>query len=461
MMAVWNETYLSSINMVSRADAEYFQPAYNILETQLYFSNLDKLSHIATITDGIHASPEIADNGIRYISAKCVKNNCFVTENCITISNRQNSSNLRTQLRENDIIITTVGTIGNVAVVDKDILPSNCDRHVGIIRIKKGMNISPFYISTFLNSKYGYFQSFRESAGNVQLNLYIKNIGNIKIPRFSENEEIISGLTKKAYLKRKSSNFFYLQAQNFLEKELGLDKLTFKKSFGNETNFSKTILSSRIDAEYFQPQHIKFAKALKKNASLKGRELYKVKELLRCSPQYGTSTKLKYIETGVPFLRIADLSNLKFDKENLKYISPKEASGEKSAQVTSDDILISRSGSLGLTIRISDELAGSIFGSYFIRLRLNDKVNPQYFSFYMNSLAGKIQVTRYSTGGVQTNLTIPAIESFQIVLLRKKKEEQLLDIITQADDAFKRSLELLEQAKQQVENLIEQASGVA
>ena len=201
MMAVWSESYLSEINAINRNDAEYFQPVYNELENRLCCSAVEKLSHLAYITDGIHASPEVVENGIRYISAKCVKDNYFVTDDCINISGKQNNSNPRTQLIKDDIIITTVGTIGNVAVVDQAIIPSNCDRHVGIIRIKNNTNISPFYLSTFLNSTYGRFQSLRESAGNVQLNLYIKNISNIKIPRFPKIEIIISDLTKKAYKK--------------------------------------------------------------------------------------------------------------------------------------------------------------------------------------------------------------------------------------------------------------------
>jgi len=458
-MAVWSISSLSSIRSTNRNDAEFFQPTYKKLDDKLNSTTFEKLAHIANITDGIHASPEIAENGIQYISAKCVKDNYFVTDHCIKISQKQNELNIRTQLRENDIIITTVGTIGNVAVVDKEMLPSNCDRHVGIIRIKEKVNISPYFISTFLNSKYGYFQSLRESAGNVQLNLYVKSIGNIKIPRFKHSEATVSSLTDKAYELRRLSEYKYIKAQEILEQELGLDRLKFEKPVGYEANFSEAIFSSRMDAEYFQPKFIKLIETLTKKAGLIGTTPYKIRELLRSSPKYGTSTKLKYINEGVPFLRIADLSNIKFEKDNLKYISSKDAIQEKSAQVNTDDILISRSGTLGLTVCVPSELDGSIFGSYFIRLQLNSKINPLYFSFYMNSLAGKMQVKRYNTGGVQTNLTIPAIESFLVVPLRPQKEEHILALLKKSEDCIKESKQLLEKAKQMVEDLIEQAAG--
>ena len=76
--------------------------------------------------------------------------------------------NPRTALRKNDVIISTVGTIGNCAVVDESILPANSDRHVGIIRIKN--EYSSYVLSTFFLSKFGRIQTMREATGNVKLN---------------------------------------------------------------------------------------------------------------------------------------------------------------------------------------------------------------------------------------------------------------------------------------------------
>jgi len=81
--------------------------------------------------------------------------------------------------------------------------------------------------------------------------------------------------------------------------------------------------------------------------------------------------------------------------------------------------LISRSGTLGLTILIGKDLSDSIFGSYFIRIRPKTKVNHEYLAFYLNSFFGRMQVEQISTGAIQTNLTIPAIENM-LVLLRAR-----------------------------------------
>jgi hypothetical protein len=252
-MAVWGSVNLAEIQGFNRVDAEFYKPDYQESFQRVKSCDGERISHFAYVTDGIHASPQISENGIRYISAKCVKDNEFVIDNCIQISHEQHEQNPRTQLGTGDVIITTVGTIGNVAIVETDLTPCNCDRHVGIIRIKNPDNFSPFYLSTFLNSKYGKFQSLREAAGNVQLNLYIRNIGHIVVPRIGKYEEEIADYTRHAYLLRSKSKSLYTQAQHLLESELGLDKLSFQKPLGYTARFSELEQSRRLDAEYFDP----------------------------------------------------------------------------------------------------------------------------------------------------------------------------------------------------------------
>jgi hypothetical protein len=170
-MAVWSTVKLSTLASGHRLDPEYYQPRYLVDSETLALSDPKAISTFAFVTDGIHASPdEVEADGVRYLSAKCVKDNAFALGDALQISQLQHVANPRTSLQENDVLITTVGTIGNAAVVQPDILPANADRHLGIIRIRADSDIDPYYLSTFLNCQYGRFQSLREATGNVQLN---------------------------------------------------------------------------------------------------------------------------------------------------------------------------------------------------------------------------------------------------------------------------------------------------
>jgi restriction endonuclease S subunit len=118
--------------------------------------------------------------------------------------------------------ISTVGTIGNCAVVTDDILPANSDRHVGIIRLNNAF--SPYFLSTFLISKYGRLQTIRESTGNVQLNLFIIKIKDLKIPLLSQSfQQKIELLVKTAHAKLEQSKQLYNQTEQTLLNELNLN----------------------------------------------------------------------------------------------------------------------------------------------------------------------------------------------------------------------------------------------
>jgi len=155
-----------------RIDSEYFKLEYLSKLRHIKELTYRKIEEFAYVTDGIHESIQFDENSsINLISAKSPKDNIFDLSGNEYISQTQHIKNPRTALQKDDVIISTVGTIGNCAVVDETILPANSDRHVGIVRIEK--DFKPYFLSTFILSKYGRFQTLRESTGNVQLNLFI------------------------------------------------------------------------------------------------------------------------------------------------------------------------------------------------------------------------------------------------------------------------------------------------
>src|SRR6266487_4079690 len=106
-------------NLVNlRLDPEYYQPDYLDLAITLAGVGPVPICDFADVTDGIHSSPDfVEEGGITYLSAKCVKDNYFVLTDTGQISQEQNRLNPRTQARLDDVLLSTVGTIGNAAVV--------------------------------------------------------------------------------------------------------------------------------------------------------------------------------------------------------------------------------------------------------------------------------------------------------------------------------------------------------
>lgn len=125
------------------------------------------------------------------------------------------------------------------------------------------------------------------------------------------------------------------------------------------------------------------------------------------------------------------------------------------ATVKEGDLVISRSGTLGVALAIRKDLSKSVFGSYFIRVRPNIDIDREYLAFYLNSFLGKAQVEQISTGAIQTNLTIPVIKDMKVLIPKKDFQNEIASLVIERRVLRNKGLACLKQAKTKIEVEIE------
>lgn len=286
----------NSLNAEYRYEAEYFSKNNLNIMNVLMSQRHQLIGDFSDVTDGIHTSIDYDENSpVSLISATSPRENYFNLSRDARISEKAHASNPRTALRLKDVILSTVGTIGNCAVVNNNILPANCDRHVGIIRVNK--DYSPYVVSTYLLSKYGRMQTRRETTGNVQPNLFLYKIREIVIPEYSnELQNIIEKIVIEAMHERDSAQEKILQAERLLGDEIGVNNWKINK--GNCSIRSlKTILDiDRIDSEYYQLKYDDFESNIKKYSG--GYTTPKEKFELIKTKTLRNLDEYKYVEIG-------------------------------------------------------------------------------------------------------------------------------------------------------------------
>jgi hypothetical protein len=436
---------VSELEGFHRLDAEYYQPHYQKLKAQLTVANAVPVENFAYVTDGIHGSPDwVEEGGVTYLSAKCVKNNYFALADAGQISQEQNKANPRTQARVNDVLLTTVGTIGNAAVVYKDILPANMDRHLGIIRIRKGADVDPYYLATFLNSKFGRFQTLREATGNVQLNLFIEKIKILLVPlgaRFNE----IGNMARLSYEKYRESELLYAQAQALLTAELGLDKLDLSEGLYSVRRVSEVQMSGRADAEYFQPKYQRLMMMLSRS----GRTMKDVTNLAsrRFKPQPGKP--FQYIE-------ISDLSGDGYlESETLM---GEDAPSRAQWIVWAGEIITSTVRPIRrLSALIEPEQNGYVCSSGFAVLQPKG-IEPELLLVYLRLPIVCEILDLYTTASMYPAISTADLLSIPVTLPENKAlRKDLVNIVRASRQAQRDAKRLLADAKAEVELLIEQA----
>ena len=453
-MALASVIKLSELEGARRIDAEYYQPKYLSWMRTLKKGEYKFLEEKAFVTDGIHNSIDYdPESGIRCFSAQYVKDNYFDLSGNTFISHRQHKLNLRTSLKKGDVLISSVGTIGNAAVITEDLLPANADRHVGIIRLKQTSSIDSYFLCAFLNSKFGKFETFREATGNVQLNLFIEKIKRLVIPGIG-NREIFSSKVKLAIDLLRKSKSLYSQAEKLLLEGLGLKDFKPKYELSYTANLSKAFEAHRVDAEYFQPTYHELIEYLNTKFELKplGKLLLDFQKGIEVGSE-------NYEEEGKPFIRVSNLSVSGLVERDQKYLNEELYQQLKDIyEPKIGESLLTKDATPGIAYVVKESIQG-IISSGILKLSINEsEINEEYLALCINSIIGRLQVERDGGGSVITHWRPEQIKKLQIPILSNDRQQQIALLVQQSHEAKRRAKELLEEAKRKVEHMIETAS---
>ena len=158
----------------------------------------------------------------------------------------------------------------------------------------------------------------------------------------------------------------------------------------------------------------------------------------------------KYVEEGIPFLSVKDISDGKIDFSNCHYITEEEyTSLPKGARPQKGDMLFCRIGTIGKPIIIDENIRN--FGSFvslgFFRKKNNEYL-LEYLRYWMNSQLFEKQVKQNVKGVAQINLNTGWLKEF--IVPKKSINEQIviinkLNVIQEIIDTRKKQIEQLDE----------------
>lgn len=453
-MGVWNVIFASQMNVKSRIDSDYFLPEYVVNERKLDEIETKKLTEIFFVSDGNHLeiSRHFYDDNkmVPYYRGKDI--NDFFIENANPVRIPNHIYNLgimkRSHFKAGDVLLSIVGTIGSLSVVPNTLGDATGSCKIAILR-KKG-TYSPFLLAAFLLSKYGQSQIKRNTRGAVQMGLILKDFVNIRVPVFkAEIMTEIEGMVTEAIEINNLSKTLYAQAQEILEKELGLDELKIIKNKTYESSFSEVIEAGRSDADYYQTHFRAIADHIK---TIQTQPLSQIAYLLK-GIEVGS---LSYTDEGKLFIRVSNVKKSAIITGNSdKYISEGLFSTLKIYQPNVGDILLTKDGTLGECYVVDQEMEGIISGGIMKLILKNSSIPAEYLSLVINSKICKLQIERVCSGAIILHWKPRDIASLRIPILDNGIMTKLADLVTSSKLAKRESEMLLENAKKRIENLIE------
>jgi len=396
----------------------------------------------STISDGEHSAiPRQKEEGVRYLYGRNIKDGIVnfdpnTDSSFITEENYQKFK--RIHLRENDILLTIVGTIGKTALYKQEYIgKAGIPRHIAKIRLKDSCNISPEYIVAFFLSKLGKWQLNNITTGNIQPLLSIGNIENLDIPIIKKelHDKITLKEQKFVECETKALNLIS-QAQQLFYSHIGIDFKAIEKQKTFTVNKSDFADADLWTPMYSYPLYVNTLKAIQ--GKWKTVSVGEIADLKK-GDEVGSDTYIGYLDkrkTDVPFVRTSDIVNYEIDQYPDFFI-PEEIYNELEQDIKNGDILFTNDGKIG-QVGIVTEYDRFILQSHIKRIRLNKNamtlgLTPEYLFLALSvKEIGIYQSKRYTV--IQSTIPTMAnnLTKVEIPILDENTISEITNLVRQA-----------------------------
>ena len=439
----------------SRLDADYYQPEYLDLNKKLQALKTKTIEDISesVVSFGAYSLTsyiEWQNSGVPYINVGDVHEGFVDLSSVKYISEKADEILKKSRVSEGQVLLTMAGTIGNAAVAHK--FPKKVNANQAIAKITPSSSISPYFLVAFLNSKYGRLQTQREIVSSVQANIFLGTIKKFRVPIFDEKVTKNVENTYKDFLNTlHSAELSYTQAEQLFLNELGIDNLQTEiedKFFTAVINLSEVQEANRLDAEYFNSPCNKMLLKIGKKQTAGLSELAEMTKGVEPGAE-------AYQDVGKLFIRVSSISKDGLIDKTQKYISEElydEFKNDYQPQV--GEILLTKDASPGMACIIREPVEG-IISSGVMRLKLKDKINPEYLTLVLNSMVGRLQAERDAGGSIIAHWKPEQIKNLIVPILPISTQNKIAELLLQSYQARKKATELLEEAKLKVEEMIE------
>ncbi len=444
----------SELEGALRLDAEYYQPEYLNINSKIKNQKSKLLKDFAEkIFSGPFGSTLKSESyqtlGIPFIRIGDIADIFVEKESLVYISPEENKRIFSTHLNIGDIVFSKIGTIGRLSIIDEELGQVNISENNIGIRFKNIDSEMKIFLLFFLISKYGQSQITRMGSGNIQQKLNVSDIESIAVPLFSkELLQNLSGDYKNIIKFRKESEVFYSQAEQLLLKELGLENFEEQEDLVSIVKFSDIKKFQRMDAEYFQPKYEKIISRIKQTKhSLLG-DLVSVKKGIEIGAE-------QYQENGKLFFRVSSLSKQGIIDKDQKYLSDELYQKLKANfEPKIGEILLTKDATPGIAYVLKEKVDG-VISSGTLRLKIKQEIEAEYLALFINSILGQMQAERDAGGSIISHWKPEQVKNLIVPILPQEVQQKIAELVIKSHQARQKAKELLEEAKQKVENLIE------
>ncbi|EJT5912891.1 restriction endonuclease subunit S [Clostridium perfringens] len=302
------------------------------------------------------------------------------------------------KVQKGDLLITSVGTIGNTWVSDgRDFYYKDGN----ITQIVKNDNINTKFLHYLFKSNIIKRQYSKGTSGTAQVALTIEKLKKIKIPKVPLEYQI-----KTVKLLEKSQELIDKRKEQVGDLDL-LVKSKFIEMFGNPVN-----------------NDMKWDKVVCNDITSKIGS--------GATPKGGNSS---YKEQGISLIRSMNVHNNTFLVKDLAFIDDKQAEKLKNVIVKEDDILLNITGaSVARCCKVPKDIIPARVNQHVAILRCdNEKINPSFMEYQFTNESYQRLLWDIATSGGATReaITKQQIQMLEVILPPIELQNQFAEFVNQ------------------------------
>jgi type I restriction enzyme S subunit len=382
------------------------------------------------ISDGNYSSKyprseEFIESGVPFIRANNLVNKSISDEEMYFISPQKHGLLKKGHLKTNDVLISTRGDLGKVALVPKRYNDSNINAQLVLLR-PNPHKIDPLYLLYCFEGDRVKGQISQLQTGTALKQLPVGNLKRIKIPLppLEEQRRIAAILDKADGVRRKRKEAIRLTEE--------LLKSTFLEMFGDPVT------------------------------NPKGWEVIGLGKISQIQGGLQVTPARKELPLEVPYLRVANVYRDKLLLDEIKNIRVTSSELERINMKAGDILIVEGHGNkeeIGRSSVWDGSIENCVHQNHLIRVRLDpNKAEPIYISAYLNSAGGRCQLTKFgkTTSGLNT-ISTSNVKATKVLCPPIEMQKRYLDFQRKLTEAKNASVQHLEQSENLFNSLLQRA----
>jgi len=371
-------------------------------------------SEILDIRDGTHDTPKyVKENGVPLITSKNLKENEIDFNKVSFISYEDHIEiSKRSKVDEGDILFAMIGTIGNPAIIKSN--TNFSIKNVGLFKRNEKVILSSFLVNFLRSRTFEKQLSERKLLkGTTQRFIPLGNLRaiNIPLPPINEQQQIVSKIEEL-----------------FSELDKGIEEL--KTAQQQLKVYRQAVLKWAFEGKLTNED-------VKEGELPKGWKWVNIQILLSdikkgmATGPFGTMLKKhEHTKEGVPVLGIENIGEGVFQMPNKIFITKDKANELKNFRVNENDIIISRSGTVGEICLVPMFMNDAIISTNLIKVSLNKNVvDPKYFVYLFQGGQVRQQVFKLCKGSSRAFLNQTILSSLDFPYCSLDEQQQIVQEI--------------------------------